>query len=112
MIPKDTIGAIVTALTSVYNGVMVEIKPVEIPVDGVLDLPTFQPREVKELVTDYLALCREKGIFEVRIIHGKGTGQLRQTVHAVLGKNPAVQFFRLAGEQEGGWGTTIVELKR
>ena len=91
---------------------MDEIEAVEIPVDGVLDLHTFQPREVRELVTDYLALCREKSIFEIRIIHGKGTGQLRRAVHAAIGKNPVVQSFRPAGEGAGGWGATIVELKR
>ncbi|OPY72009.1 MAG: recombination and DNA strand exchange inhibitor protein [Syntrophorhabdus sp. PtaU1.Bin058] len=83
-------------------------EPVEIPIDGVLDLHTFQPREVRELVTDYLALCREKGIFEVRIIHGKGTGQLRRTVHSILSKNPTVQSFGSAGD----WGATTVQLKR
>ena len=86
--------------------------PVEIPIDGVLDLHTFQPREVGELVVDYLALCRERGIGEIRIIHGKGTGQLRRTVHAILGRNPMVQSFHLAGEDGGGWGATIVQLRR
>jgi len=83
--------------------------PVEIPIDGVLDLHTFQPREVGDLVVDYLELCREKGITEIRIIHGKGTGQLRRTVHAILGRNPLVQSFQLAGEAGGGWGATRVQ---
>jgi dsDNA-specific endonuclease/ATPase MutS2 len=89
-----------------------EIKPVEIPIDGVLDLHTFQPREIKNLIPDYLRLCQDKGIGEIRIIHGKGTGQLRRTVHAILGKNDMVKSFHLAGEDAGNWGATIVQLKK
>jgi len=89
-----------------------EIKPVEIPIDGVLDLHTFQPREVKTLIPDYLRLCHDKGIGEIRIIHGKGTGQLRRTVHAILGKNDMVKSFHLAAEDAGNWGATIVQLKK
>lgn len=89
-----------------------EIKPVEIPIDGVLDLHTFQPREIKNLIPDYLRLCHDKGIGEIRIIHGKGTGQLRRTVHAILGKNDMVKSFHLAGEDAGNWGATIVQLKK
>lgn len=85
---------------------------VAFPINGILDLHTFNPREVKELLPDYLELSREKGIFEVRIIHGKGTGALRETVQSVLNKLPEVQSFRLAGEDEGGWGATIVMLRR
>jgi DNA-nicking Smr family endonuclease len=81
-------------------------------VDGILDLHTFRPGEVKDLLIDYLAACREKGIFDVRIIHGKGTGQLRRTVHSVLSRLPDVRSFRLAGEDAGGWGATLLELKR
>lgn len=86
--------------------------PVHIPIDGVLDLHAFHPREVRELVPDYLDECRRRGIYAVRIIHGKGTGTLRQTVHAILARLPGVASFRLAGEDAGGWGATLVELKR
>ena len=89
-----------------------DVEPVEIPVDGMLDLHAFQPREVKDLVKDYIRLCKERGIREIRIIHGKGTGQLRRTVHSILSKNPTVRSFRLAGEDAGGFGATIVQLKK
>jgi len=89
-----------------------DMEPVEIPVDGVLDLHAFRPGEIKDLIPDYIRLCKEKDIYEIRIIHGKGTGQLRRTVHSILSKNQTVQSFRLAGEDAGGWGATIIELKR
>ncbi len=84
--------------------------PVEVPIDGTIDLHTFDPRDVKVLVPDYLAGCRERGIYEVRIIHGKGRGVLRDTVHALLARAPGVVDFRLAGLEPGGWGATIVTL--
>jgi DNA-nicking Smr family endonuclease len=85
--------------------------PIDLPIDGTLDLHTFQPRDVKELVPDYLAECRERGILEVRIIHGKGTGALRRTVHAILSRLPEVASFGLALEDAGGWGATLVTLR-
>ncbi len=85
---------------------------VELPIDGVLDLHTFKPGEVKDLLREYLSACREKGIFEVRVIHGKGTGALRKTVHSILEKLPYVASFRTAGGESGGWGATIVTLKK
>jgi DNA-nicking Smr family endonuclease len=84
--------------------------PVELPIDGTLDLHTFHPREVKDLVPDYLAECRDRGILEVRIVHGKGRGALRRTVHAILARRPEVASFKLAMEDAGGWGATIVAL--
>ncbi len=86
-------------------------KPVELPIDGVLDLHSFRPQDVKDIVLEYLAACRAKGILEVRIIHGKGIGQLRQTVQAILRSSSAVLAFDLAGEAWGGTGATIVRLR-
>jgi len=86
-------------------------EPVELPIDGVLDLHTFQPREIKDLVPDYLAECQQRGILRVRIIHGKGIGNLRRTVHAILAKHPEVISYALASEHFGGWGATIVHLR-
>lgn len=86
--------------------------PLELPIDGVLDLHTFLPQDVKELLPDYLSACRERRILQARIIHGKGTGTLREIVHAVLKKLPYVVSFRSAGDDSGGWGATLVELKK
>lgn len=85
--------------------------PVRIPINGVLDLHTFRPSEIGRLVPDYLRECRAAGMLQVRIIHGKGTGTLRETVHALLRRDPAVRSFALADETAGGWGATIVELR-
>lgn len=83
---------------------------VNILIDGTLDLHTFQPNEVKDLVPEYLTACRDKGILQVRIIHGKGTGALQRTVHATLKSLPYVESFKLPDESAGGWGATIVVL--
>ncbi len=84
---------------------------IEIPIDGVLDLHTFHPREVRDLVPEYLEECRKRGILQVWIIHGKGTGTLRRIVHSLLDKNPLVLRYKTADLGGGGWGSTEVELK-
>jgi len=88
-----------------------ETGPLEIPINGILDLHTFHPGEAKDLLPDYLRECRMKGILEVRIIHGKGTGALRETVHAILRRLPEVGSFKLADETAGSWGATVAVLK-
>jgi DNA-nicking Smr family endonuclease len=62
-------------------------------------------------MTEYLRVCQERGIFNVRIIHGKGIGQLRQTVHSILAKDSRVASFTLDHPEYGGWGATLVKLK-
>ncbi len=83
----------------------------EFPIGSELDLHTFQPRDVKSLVPEYIQECLNKNIFEIRIIHGKGTGQLRRIVHAALDRIPEVLSYKLAGEGRGSWGATVVFLE-
>jgi len=85
---------------------------VQVPIDGILDLHNFAPGDLKHLVPDYLDECRKANISQVRIIHGKGIGNLRRTVHAILSRLPCVKGFRLADETRGGWGATIVDLQQ
>ena len=85
---------------------------VQVPIDGVLDLHNFSPKDLKCLIPDYLEECCRVDIFQVRIIHGKGIGNLRRTVHAILKKLPQVKEFKLAGENAGGWGATLVQLRK
>jgi DNA-nicking Smr family endonuclease len=87
-------------------------EPMEIPINGVLDLHTFQPRQLKELVPDYIEACIEREIYQIRIIHGKGIGNLRRSVHAILQRHPKVSSFSLDHPEYGGWGATIVHLRR
>jgi DNA-nicking Smr family endonuclease len=86
-------------------------EPVPIPITGELDLHTFSPREVKRVVEAYLDACQERHIYTVRIVHGKGTGTLRETVHALLRRRTDVLGFRLGNETSGAWGATLVTLK-
>ncbi len=84
---------------------------VQIPIDGILDLHTFMPKDAIAVVDEYLEACLEKGIFEVRIIHGKGKGVLRRTVHAFLEKHPGVSWFK-TDHGPSGWGATVVTLRK
>ena len=69
----------------------------------------FRPADAKQVVADYLDACREQGIMEVRIIHGKGTGTLREIVHSVLRNRADVVSYKLASDGSG-WGATLVIL--
>lgn len=88
-----------------------EPEPIEIPIDGILDLHLFSPKELGDLIPDYIEACLEKEIYSIRIIHGKGKGVLRRTVHSLLDKNEFVVSYRLADDRSS-WGATLVELKK
>lgn len=85
--------------------------PVPVPITGELDLHTFAPADLGELIPAYLAECLARGIHSVRIVHGKGTGTLRTTVHALLRRSPLVATFHQGDEHSGSWGATIATLR-
>lgn len=85
--------------------------PIRIPITGELDLHAFRPAEVPSLIEVYLRECRRRGIREVRIVHGKGTGTLRETVRACLRRSHDAASCRAADETAGGWGATWVTLR-
>jgi DNA-nicking Smr family endonuclease len=82
----------------------------QVPITDELDLHHFAPREVGDLVTEYLHEAHAIGLRTIRLIHGKGIGALRRTVHAALDRHPLVASYRLADDRSS-WGATIVELR-
>jgi len=86
--------------------------PHHVPIVPELDLHAFRPSEIGELLPEYFRECQKEGILNVRVIHGKGTGTLREGVHALLRRLPDVADFQYpAGEGSGGWGATWVRLQ-
>ncbi|MBP7778688.1 MAG: Smr/MutS family protein [Acidobacteria bacterium] len=67
--------------------------PVTIPIEGELDLHTFQPRDIPEVVAAFLAAAHERGLAEVRLVHGRGRGIQRAVVHRVAAAHPLVATF-------------------
>lgn len=86
------------------------MKPVKITITDEIDLHTFRPEEVEDLLKEYFAECIKLRIFMVRVVHGKGTGALKKRVRSALKKNPMVSSFFDARPEAGGWGATMVTL--
>lgn len=84
---------------------------VELPITDVLDLHSFRPAEVPDVVRDYLDAAYEKGLRDLRIIHGKGVGVQRQTVRTLLGRDPRVEWYGDAPLEAGSWGATRVKMR-
>jgi len=87
------------------------LDPVILQIQDVLDLHTFKPEDIPDLLFDYLSACIDANISSVRIIHGKGQGILKMRVQNLLRKTPLVASFKDAPPEAGGWGATLVELK-
>jgi dsDNA-specific endonuclease/ATPase MutS2 len=87
-------------------------EPVRIPIEDALDLHAFAPRDVPSVVDDYLTEAGARGFTEVRLIHGRGIGVQRRIVQSLLAKHPLVESFADAPPERGGFGATIVRLRR
>ena len=80
----------------------------ELAIDGVLDLHTFRPRDVTSVVDEYVRVAANRGLTEVRLIHGRGTGVQRAAVQAILERHPCVASYHDAPESHRG--ATIAQL--
>ena len=87
-------------------------EPIEYPIDGTLDLHQFRPDETKDAVLEYIAECLRRNILAIRVVHGKGIGVQREIVHSVLKTHPRVISLRHEEGTGGGWGATVVNLKK
>lgn len=87
------------------------LDPIELPITDVLDLHSFRPAEVADVVREYLDTAYEKGMRHLRIIHGRGIGVQRRTVRTLLERDPRVIEFGDAPAEAGGWGATWIRLR-
>jgi len=85
--------------------------PTRIPIEESIDLHAFAPYEVVSVVEEYLEEAAKRGLRQVRIIHGRGTGIQRRLVRSALSRHPRVEAFGNAPPETGGWGATIVLLR-
>jgi DNA-nicking Smr family endonuclease len=82
---------------------------VRVPIEGTLDLHAFAPRDVPDVVAEYLTEAAARGLREVRLVHGRGRGVQRAVVHRLLARHPLVEAFHDAPESH--LGATVVRLK-
>jgi dsDNA-specific endonuclease/ATPase MutS2 len=87
-------------------------EPVLVPIEDSIDLHAFSPKEIPSVVEEYIEQCVQAGIYKVRIIHGRGTGVQRRIVQSILKRNPRVASFKDAPAEAGGWGATVVALRK
>jgi DNA mismatch repair protein MutS2 len=85
---------------------------IKTPVTNEVHLRRLTIEEALLKLDRYLNDAFMAGLYQVRIIHGKGTGTLRRAVREQLDKHPLVSSYRPAGYGEGGEGVTIAELSQ
>lgn len=83
---------------------------VDLPIEDSLDLHSFAPDQVREVVESYIEAALAAGFTEVRLIHGRGIGVQREMIRSLLGRHPAVVGYADAPPERGGWGATVVRL--
>jgi DNA-nicking Smr family endonuclease len=83
----------------------------EIPIEDVLDLHPFLPKEVRDVALEYLSEARARGFRQVRLIHGRGIGVQRDIIQSMLKTLEWVEEFHDADPSGGGWGATVVLLR-
>jgi len=83
---------------------------VAIPIEDVLDLHPFRPKEIASVVAEYIEAAAALGFREVRLIHGRGIGVQRAIVRKTLERSPLVTSFEDAAPERGGWGATVAQL--
>ena len=87
-------------------------EPVVVPIEDSIDLHAFSPKDIPSVVEEYIEQCRQAGIYELRIIHGRGLGVQRNVVRSILKKHPTVLSFGDAPPEAGGWGSTVIVLRQ
>ena len=87
---------------------MEDDQPVQIAIEDSIDLHSFAPRDVLDVVDDYLHAAHEAGFREVRLIHGRGRGVQRAAVQRLLRGHPLVERFWDAPESH--LGATVIVL--
>lgn len=81
------VGAPTGALTQVSPD------PHRVPIERELDLHPFAPQDVVSVVEEYVRAAAERGLTEVRLVHGRGKGVQRGLVQAALERHPLVEAF-------------------
>jgi len=87
-------------------------EPVVLPIEDFIDLHAFSPKDIPSVVEEYIEQCLRAGIYEVRIIHGRGKGIQRRIVRSILKTHPCVASFKDGAADSGGWGATVVVLRK
>lgn len=82
-------------------------EPVVMEITDTIDLHSIPPKQIKEIVEEYLLQARARGFRIIRIIHGKGIGVQREAVRSILSRTDFVTAYY---DAPGNLGATIAEL--